>query len=129
MLKKARELIEDEMVKHEGRYHDAGVWCALNWVLEEADMAAKREATDTLSAVAKEKSFAVKELGKAKEELRGRKVERVGRTAEGHLYTRPLPVPDGAKATFYAGVLEGLDIAIEILKEAGAANAMATEER
>ena len=129
MDKRARELIEDERARHEGRYHDAGVWCALNWVLEEADKAAKRESTDTLSAVAKEKSFVAKELGKEKEELRGRKFERVGRTAEGNLYTQNLPAPDGAKATFYTGVLEGLDIAIGILKEVEVADATAMEER
>ena len=118
MLEKAMELIENERARHEGRYHDAGMWFGLNWVLEEAQADAERTNVAVLDAVGLKKASVIEDLRKAKEELRGRKVGRVGRTAEGNLYTQPLPAPDGAKASFLAGELEGLEKAIEILKEA-----------
>ena len=133
MLKKARELIEDERAKHEGRYHDAGVWCALNWVLEEADRVAEREVTNTLSAVVKEKSFVIEELGKAKEECRHVREKQLGINfaIEDKVFMVDVDAygKDSTKATFYTGVLEGLDIAIEILKEIELADAMTMEER
>lgn len=122
MLKKAMELIGDERAKHEGRYYDAGVWLGLNWVIEEAQVEAERTNVSVLDVVGCKKEVVLEDLKKAKKKLRERKEKHIGINlatedmvfmVEGNAW----PADDG-KASILAGELEGLEKAIEILKEA-----------
>lgn len=120
MNEKTRKLIEDERAKHDGRYYEAGVWCALNWVLEEADEAAKNDKTDALSVVCKHKELILGDLQKAKDESK-RNMEMIAwrpKHSKG-IQESTICGRDSTKAQFCSGVLDGLERAIEILKEAG----------
>ncbi len=122
MDSKVRELLEDEMARYDGRYYDAGVWCGLNWVVEEAEKAAKMERTDELSAVGKQKKFVLEELDKAEKECRHVKEKHIGigRDRAEMYEVDAYRQKASTKLQFYSGVLEGLEKAIDILKEARA---------
>ena len=122
MDKRARELIEDERARREGRYYDAGVWLGLDWALEEAQEEADRAGVSALDAVVRRKEAVLEDWKKAKERLRERKERHIGvnLATEDKVFmveTNAWPADDG-KASILAGELEGLMRAIEILKEA-----------
>lgn len=117
MDKKLVELLEDERARHEGRYYDAGAWFALNWVLEDAEEEAVKNNASLLDIVSFNKRLVIGDLKEAKAALNNKKVERVGKTRDGNLATYPTIAADGAKASFLAGEIEGLEKAVEIMKE------------
>ena len=119
---KTRHLLEDERARHDGRYYDAGLWLGLNWVLEEAQAEAERANVPVLDAVGSKKEAVLEDFKKAKEALASRKEKRIGINfcTEEKVFmfeTNAWPADDG-KASILAGELEGLEKAIEILKEA-----------
>ena len=123
MDKKLVELLEDERVRHEGRYYDAGLWLGLNWVLEEAEGEAESKGISVLDAVCARKEVALEDFKKAKEALANRKEKRFGVNfvTEEKVFmveTNAWPADD-ARTSLLAGELEGLEKAIEMLKEAG----------
>ena len=119
MEKKIVELLEDERARYEGRYYDAGVWMGLNWTLEEAEKEAESKGVSVLEAVSARKDAVFEDMKKAKEALNDKKVYRIGKTKDNAAFSvYSMIAADGAKASLLAGELEGLEKAIEILKEA-----------
>lgn len=94
MDKKLVELLMNEQAKHEGSYHDAGVWLGLNWVLEEAPREAGRMGIYETTRI--KKRYVIE----AYEEAKRKRGDR-----------------SDTCLSLYTGEIEGLEKAIEIMKK------------